>query len=293
MLRKRTGILLLLSLFLLVACGGASVLPADRAGMAEAPMEDTGGDEGFSAADQDLAQVDLQEQLIIRTGELAIVVEDTEESIAAITALAEGQGGWVVNSNLYRRSDDAFSAAITIRVPVARFADAMAAIQDLALEVEQAAQESQDVTEEYVDLTARLENLEATAERVRGFLEEADDVEEALAVNQELSRLEGEIEALKGRIQYLEQSASFSTITVNLTPDALSQPIEVGGWRPTGVAKEALETLIDGLQLLGTLAIWGVIVILPLALLILLPLLLIGLVIRRRRRARDMVAEEE
>lgn len=292
MLTKQPIILFLLTLFLLAGCGRAAEQSAsDRAGAAEAPAEAEGGDQGYYASEE-AAQVGVQKQLIIRTGEVSIVVEDTEESLDAIANLAEARGGWVVSSNVYRRSDSAFSGTVTIRVPVDRFGDTMAAIQEMALEVEQASQESQDVTEEYVDLSARLQNLEATATRVRGFLEEANDVEDALAVNQELSRLESEIEALKGRIQYLEQSATFSTITVTLTPDELSQPIEVGGWRPAGVAKEAIETLINGLELLATVAIWGVIVFLPLALIVLLPVILIGLWIRRRRRAAALAAHE-
>lgn len=285
---KTQILLLLLSVFLLVACGarGAEESSADRVGAAEAPMETADTDQSFYGKGE-AAQIDVQEQLIIRTGELALVVEDTEQVLQAISALAEGQDGWVVRSNVYQRADDALAGTITIRVPVERFQEAMSAIQEMALEVTQASQESQDVTEEYVDLRARLRNLEATAERVRGFLDDADDVEDALAVNQELSRLESEIEALTGRIQYLEQSAAFSTITAHLTPDELSQPIEVGGWRPTGIVREAVETLIRGLQILATVLIWLAIVFLPLALIVLLPLIAVVFFIRRRRQAQE------
>lgn len=288
MLTKTQMLLLLLIAFLLVGCAqGAEEFAADSAAVAEAPMEGEERAEQVSyAGTGELAQIDVQEQLIIRTGELALVVEDTEEALDAIATLAEAEQGWVVRSNVYQRTDNARSGTITIRVPVEHFQATMNAIQEMALEVTQASQESEDVTEEYVDLRARLRNLEATAERVRGFLDEADDVEEALAVNQELSRLESEIEALTGRIQYLEQSAAYSTINVNLTPDELSQPIAVGGWRPTGIAREAVESLIGGLQILGTVVIWLGLFVLPLALIVLLPLLAIFLFIRRRRRTR-------
>jgi hypothetical protein len=170
----------------------------------------------------------------------------------------------------------------------------MSRIQEMAVEVRRADRSSEDVTEEYVDLQARLENLEATADRVRGFLEEADDVEEALAVNQELSRLESEIEAYRGRIQYLENRADFSTITVTLTPDELAQPIEVGGWRLGGAAREAVEALLEALQGLARIVVWIVVFVLPLVLLVLLPLgLLMRLALRRmgRRSQRDTLDE--
>jgi hypothetical protein len=117
-------------------------------------------------------------------------------------------------------------------------------------------------------------------------LDEAKTVEEALAVNRELSNLEGEIEAMKGRLQYLEQSAAFSNVTIDLTPDVLSQPIEVGGWQPQGVARSAVESLIDAMQTLVDIGIWLIIFVLPVVLVVGIPIWLVIRFIRRRRAAR-------
>lgn len=249
---------------------------------AEAPMEEMGEAE-TAAQDSDGLNNAVQEQLIIRTGNLEVIVEDTEEAIDEITSRVNAAGGWVVSSNVFQMGE-AKSGNMTVRVPVAEFDGMMAQIETLAVEVVRSSTSGEDVTEEYVDRQARLQNLEATADRVRGFLEDADTVEEALAVNAELSRLESEIEAMRGRIQYLEQSAAFSTIQVNLTPDALAQPIEIGGWRATGVIRDAVRALVSALQGLATIVIWVVIVLLPLALIVLLPLALIYVFVRRRRR---------
>jgi hypothetical protein len=139
-----------------------------------------------------------------------------------------------------------------------------------------------------------LANLEATADRVRAFLDETKNVEEALAVNQELSRLEGEIEVLKGRIKYLEQSSAFSTVSIDLTPDILSQPIEVGGWQPQGVVRSALEALISALQTLVDIAIWLVLFLLPVLIIIAIPIwLLVTLVRRWRRRRKEQLSTTE
>lgn len=247
----------------------------------EAPMEESFDE--FDRQDSITNQA-VQEQLIIRSGNLEIIVEDTETTIDAITAQINSAGGWVVSSELFQ-SGQAKSGNMTVRIPVEQFDDMMSRIEEMAIEVLTSSSSGEDVTEEYVDRRARLENLEATAARVRGFLEEADDVEEALAVNAELSRLEGEIEAARGRIQYLEQSAAFSTISVRITPDALAQPIEIGGWRATGVVRDALQALVTALQGLATIAIWIVVVLLPLALLVLAPLAVIFFLLRRRRRS--------
>ena len=86
------------------------------------------------------------------------------------------------------------------------------------------------------------------------------------------------------RDRYLEQSSAFSSITVNVTPDELAQPIEVAGWQPSGVAKQAVETLVSALQTLANLIIWLVIAVLPILLLILIPVALVVWLIRRLRR---------
>jgi len=219
-------------------------------------------------------------------------VADTEATLSAISELIEANGGWVVNSNLYQYNENAKSGNITVRVPVAGFNSALEAIKRLAVEVVSESSSGQDVTEEFVDLTSRLENLEATAGRVRNFLDEATDVEEALAVNQELSRLEGEIEVIKGRMQYLSQSAGFSTISIDLTPDIATQPLDPQTWQPGVVVRESFETLVIVLQGVANFLISTVIVLGPLALLFGLPLWLIVRYVLRRRRQRTLAATE-
>ena len=284
--------LMLLLGLVMAACGEAADNTASSAAP-EAPAEGARGETG-SLDEGAVAQPLPEESMIIYTGDISIVVADTEAAATDIEALATGMGGRVVSSSFYQSSQGALAGSITIRVPVERFDEAMNRIQEMAVEVRRADRSSEDVTEEYVDLQARLENLEATADRVRSFLDQAGTVEEALAVNQELSRLEEEIEAYKGRIQFLENRADFSTITVNLTPDELAQPIEVGGWRLGGAAREAVEALLGALQGVARILVWIVVFVLPLAIIILLPLaIIIRLVLRRMgRRSQREVTDE-
>ncbi|RMG98177.1 MAG: DUF4349 domain-containing protein [Chloroflexi bacterium] len=293
-------LILVLSMIILAGCQSSqeaqtlieerTVLETEAVAPAEAPVvKSVAGDVAFGTTSAEFAsQVPLPEtRLIIRTAELSIVVTDTEEAMREITRLVESNEGWVVNSNVYQVREGVMSGDMTVRVPATGFGNALDAIKLLAVEVEQENISGQDVTEEYVDLSARLENLEATADRVRSFLDDAQKVEEALAVNAELSRLEGEIEVIKGRMQYLSQSAAYSTISVHLTPDVLAQPLEIGGWRPEGVARDAVEALVDTLQGLATVLIWLVIYVLPLAILIGLPLWFgIRWGVRRRQQGR-------
>lgn len=302
---KKPLLWLFLIIFLLASCASqaememAAGAPAyDTASSVDDSFYGAESEEGFydqstsnSAAASSLPQGEIQERLIIRNGNLSIVVEDTEAALASISELASSSSGWVVSSNLYQYSGNAKTGEVTIRIPASDFSRIVSQIKEMALEVTSESSSGQDVTDEYVDLSSRLGNLEATAARVRNFLDETRNVEEALAVNVELSRLEGDIEVIKGRMQFLEQSAAFSTLTVHITPDVLSQPIEVAGWRPQGVAKEAIEALIATLQGLANFLIWFVIYLLPVLLLLGVPVWLAVRAVRRRRQRKQAAAQ--
>ncbi|BCX04256.1 MAG: hypothetical protein KatS3mg053_2194 [Candidatus Roseilinea sp.] len=261
-----------------MAAPTAALPMAESAGRAPSESPD-------SAADQA-----VQQRLIIRTADLTIVVKDTQAQMDALVKLAEEFGGFVVSSSTSRVRDNALQGYITLRVDATRFDEAMNRIRALAVEVRSENVRGEDVTAEYVDLDARLKNLEATEAQLKKILEQATTTEDVLAVYRELTQIRGQIEQIKGRMKYLSQSAALATISVTLIPDALAQPIQVGGWRPEGVAKEAFEALVATLQGLASLLIWLVIVVLPVLLILTLPIVVIVLLIRRARRNKRMEA---
>ncbi len=226
-----------------------------------------------------------QPRLIIRTADLTIVVKDTQEQMSALGKLAEEFGGFVVSSST-SRLENATQGYITLRVEAARFDEAMDRIRAMAVEVRSESVRGEDVTAEYVDLDARLKNLEATEAQLQAILKQATSTEDVLAVYRELTTIRGQIEQIKGRMKYLSQSAALATISVTLIPDALAQPVQMGGWRPAGVIKDAVEALIATLQGLASILIWLVIVVLPILLIIALPLVALFALIRRARRNR-------
>jgi hypothetical protein len=181
-------------------------------------------------------------------------------------------------------------ANLRIRVPAESLDTALERIHELAMEVNNENISGQDVTEEYVDLQSRLRHLGATEERLLTFMDEAEDTEAALEVYDRLQNIQAEIEQVKGRMQYLEESAAMATITLNITPSELAQPIQVGGWRPQGTLRDAFESLIKVLQFFVDALIVIVVLIAPVVAVIALPLVglffLIRGLIRRRRRAK-------
>jgi hypothetical protein len=287
------GIAVSLLALAVVGCAAAPVrqlVEGERAG-APAPMEGAAFEapREESASSAPVADYASIERLIIRNADLDIVVEDTEEAVDEIDAMAEELGGYVIESNL-QQYQEGMQARLRIRVPADSLDTALERIRDLAVEVNNENISGQDVTEEYVDLQSRLRHLQATEERLLTFMEEAEDTEAALEVYDRLQNIQAEIEQVRGRIQYLEESAALATISINITPSELAQPLQVGGWRPQGTLRDAFESLIKVLQFFVDALIVIVVLIAPVVAVIALPLIglffLIRGIIRRRRRAK-------
>lgn len=237
----------------------------------------------------------VTERLIIRNATLDIVVRDTDEAVDEIGAMTEELGGYVIESSL-RSYQEGVRAYLRIRIPAESLNSALERIREQAEEVNSENTTGQDVTDEYVDLQSRRRHLEATEERLLAFMDEAEDTEAALEVYDRLQKIQAEIEHVKGRMQYLQESAAMATITINITPSRLAQPLQVGGWRPEGTLRDAFESLIRVMQFFVDALIVIVVLIAPVIVVIALPLvgaffLIRGLVRRRRKDKKEPQAD--
>jgi len=227
--------------------------------------------------------------MIIRTAELAIVVEDTEAALLGVRGVATGLDGYVSSADVWRVNEQ-LQGRVTIRVPAESFDKAMDQIKSLAVEVERENVSAQDVTEEYTDLSARLRNLEATEEELLALLTEAREktrrAEDVLAVHRELTDIRGQIEQIKGRVQYLERMTALATISVELIPQEEEKPIVEEGWKPLRTLHDASRALVDAGQFFVDAAIWLIVFVLPVLVILVLPLAIIILLWRRWRRHR-------
>lgn len=162
---------------------------------------------------------DIQ-RMIVRTGNMTLVVSDIITALDRITKLTEDSNGYVVSSNQWK-DGGRLVGTITIRVPSGEFDNAMSTLRQMADEVTSENTSAQDVTEEYVDLSAKLKNLVATETQLLEIMKEATNIADILAVQNQLTSTRDEIERTKGRMQYLEQTSATSLITVSLTQSKL------------------------------------------------------------------------
>lgn len=279
------------------AAGGAPGAMPEFAEVEEAREMPAAPEEEYLA--DSATSANATERIVIKNASLTLVVDDPSSSMDNISALAEEMGGFVVNANLYQQYLDGGvevpRASITIRVPAERLNEALERIKS---ESEQDPQSesvnSQDVTRDYVDLQSRLRNLEATEAQLNRILEDAYTTEDVLAVYNELVRVREQIEVIKGQIKYYDESAALSSINIELIADEAAQPLTIGGWQPQGVAKNAVQALIDTLQFIVNAVIWIAIYILPvllvLYLIFFLPISFVWKRLRARRAARKQAA---
>jgi hypothetical protein len=278
---------------LLSACGAAAPTSVDQRAiypegeaigapaMEEPSASFAGGAEtgGGVVANDAVVSQPAADRLVVKTASISIVVDDPEQRMQEITAMAERMGGFVVSSNLYKTSlsdgTEVPAAYITVRVPVDDFLNALDQIREGAVDVPSDTQSGQDVTSDYTDLQSRLRNLEDAAATLRQIMEEAKKTEDVLNVFNQLNSITEQIEVLKGQIQYYEESAALSAISVEIIANQSVQPIKIGPWDITGVAKQALEALVKALQGIAEALVWFALYILPVALIIGIPLWLI------------------
>ena len=208
------------------------------------------------------------ERIVIKNASLTIVVDDPVKSMETISRLADELGGFVVSANAYQDQLESGvkvpRASITIRIPAEKLNDTLAQIKkESAQDPINESVNSQDVTSQYTDLKSRLRNLESTEVQLTEIMKDANKTEDVLSVYNQLVSIREQIEVIKGQIKYFEESAAMSAISVELLANEAIQPLTIGSWQPVGVAKEAVQALINTLKFIFNLVIWLIIYILP------------------------------
>ena len=233
-------------------------------------------------------------QMVMMTASLSIAVDDPTTTLTDVQKLARGMGGYTVSSNLYKTYTSSGvevpEATVTIRVPADRLDEAKEKIKAMTGDPKKFTLNEnisgQDVTKEYTDLQSRLRNLEEADAKLTEFYEGATTTEEALSIYNQKMQVTEQIEVIKGQIKYYDESVSTSAISVQIQSKETIAPLTVAGWQPSGVARDALQALLDFGKGLVNFLIWLGIFILPIVILIGIPIFFLVRWLKRRSAVR-------
>lgn len=244
----------------------------------------------------------LHNRMVITNVDLTIVVKDPQKKMDAASQLATQLGGWVVSSNIYQtytqNGEPVPQATISVRVPSPKLNETLSQIKADAIEVRNETRSGQDVTSQYTDLQSQLTNLEQAEEDLLAIMDEAKNnpnsnttskTQDVLSVYSQITQVRGQIEQIKGQMQYYQEFTDTSLINLTLVAEETIKPIEIGGWKPQGVARDAIQALVKFLQGFVNFLIYLILLVLPVLIVIFGPIALIvwGIVaLVRRNKAR-------
>jgi hypothetical protein len=270
--------------------GPAEPVPAASAApsMASAPekqFSSVNGGTGTVTTDQ--AALPVEQTQIVKTGSMSLEVTDVDKAVAQAQSTIVGLGGYVADSSRSGDKDSAV-ATVTYRLPVAKWDDALSAMHKLASKLVSEQTNATDVTSQVIDLDARLDNLKATESALQGIMARASAIPDVLAVEEQLSNVQGQIEQLTAQRDHLKDMAAMSTLAVTfMTPAETVTTQAAQGWDLGNQIDQAVAALVHIGQGLATIAVWAIIVGVPVVLGLVALLVLLWIVRRVARRGRQ------
>lgn len=181
---------------------------------------------------------------IVKNATLNIEVENYTKYNEAIHGITTRWEAYIA-SEQENSSEYKIENAMTIRIPVQFFDDAVNQISSQQGKVMIKQITAEDVTSEFLDTKARLEAKRIVRQRYLDMLRAAKNVGEILQIEREANDIQEEIEAAQGRVEYLNHTAAYSTIQLTffqiLNQSAIDQP-------SPGFGKRVLTALSDGLK---------------------------------------------
>lgn len=241
--------------------GGAAAAPQEAPAAESAQTSDTAARSDVDAAGAAGAADPLAgARAVISTATVSLESDDVAAARFEVQRLVDELRGQVSDEETDGGADDVRRSRLVLRVPVARFDDAVAALEEVG-RLLSSTRTSQDVSGEVIDVAARIRAQEQSLARVEVLFARASSIRDVVAVEAQLTRRQAALDSLKQRQAYLADQTSLATITVHLqrTPDPEAEPEaeedeEAGflpgldrGWGALTAAGTALATVTGAL----------------------------------------------
>ncbi len=145
---------------------------------------------------------------VVKTATISVTVgaKKLGDQFAKAQSIAGFLGGYVEQSDQSRGA-----ASVTMRVPVARFDEAVTRLGGLGRVTDRSAR-GEDVSATFSDLEARIRNLSAQEGVLLDLMRQARSIPDTITVQQQLSQVRGEIEQLTGQRNLLNNQTSLATV---------------------------------------------------------------------------------
>jgi uncharacterized protein DUF4349 len=205
---------------------------------------------------------------IERSAELVLATEAAEVSAAAtkVFETVHSYDGIVLRSSIRAADEGQAAATFDLLIPSGRLSDALASFSRIA-EVRSRHEATQDITAPTIGLRERLQDAGAKVESLLGQLAGATTEAERAVAEAKLRAERRHVAALRARLADLERRASFSRVSLQiLSGEAAGNGSGDGGWS----AGDALGDALDVLAIAAGVAVIGLSIALPLALICLL-----------------------
>jgi len=215
--------------------------------------------------DADANRLPPARSTVIKTAQLSLAVKKSgfADALDQANQIATDAGGYVISTD--QSGGRQRTAVIVIRVPAARFTEALGKMHHLGGgKLRSESVNGEEVGQAFVDLAARERNLHAQERVLLRLMNRAISVSDTIRVEGELSQVQGQIEQIAGRLRYLHDQADMSTITISLKQAGVAA---AAPGKP-GALHSALNRAWQGTVSVTSGVIVGAGVVLPIAILL-------------------------
>ncbi|MEQ6376570.1 DUF4349 domain-containing protein [Bacillaceae bacterium S4-13-56] len=222
-------------------------------GMDGGEAEQAEKENGSANTDSNLSAQDSNRKIIYEAN-VRIEVNDFAKAENDIQSEIDKVGGYMVESQIYGGGEDSLKEGrIKARIPVEKFDEFLAIVENGGWKLIEKHVDSDDVTEEYVDLESRLKSKKIVEERLLSFMQKAEKTEDLLKISNDLAKVQEEIEQITGRMKYLQNRSDLATITINIQENRVNIPSvkneELNTWEKT---QQQFMNSINGLLAFGS-----------------------------------------
>ena len=222
-----------------------------------------------------------------RSTRLELTTTDVQRTADGIVRATQAAGGYVQLSQV-RTADRNAGATFVLRVPTAKLDDALASLSKLG-HVRAMEQSANDITGQYDSAQSRLADARAERRGLLRALGKATTAPEIASLKARIADNRSALNRLQSEFNAVRRRANYATIEVDVTGRARTQPVTPGGsWSPGDAARDALRVL----EVAAGVALIGLAVLIPLAVLGTAGGLAAGALRRRRREAALNAAAE-